>query len=107
MVIVKHFKKGTSALWEENDLYNEFFLKHVEQTMNEYLKYKSFVTLKDVYDMIGFQTTDISLYYGWTKEQYDHIKMKTIKEENSFKIVFKVEPILPWIPKEEGMRTKA
>jgi len=61
----RYFEQGKSKAWEPNHDYNMFFLKLQQRIANDMLRANVFVSLNDVYQMLGFEKTAEGQAVGW------------------------------------------
>lgn len=61
------FSKRTSGLYQANPQLNRNLFTAVENTCNNYLESKGFVTVNDVLDALGMERTVEGIYQGWVK----------------------------------------
>lgn len=103
MKIIKTFGKR-SPMWDESETVNEFFLQNTKDLFDTILQSVGFVILRDVYNTLGIEATRESCIYGWTKKEFNEIKMETFKSdrENEFKCVFDCNSIIDSLKSEEG-----
>lgn len=62
----KYLRDGVlNPNWEENPEYNMMFLKGVQEEANIKLHSRGYIFLNEVYDMLGFEHTQIGQVVGW------------------------------------------
>lgn len=90
--------------WEDNQEFNEVFLKSQRNLWNDILQYRGYVLLKDVYDSLGFEATRESCELGWfkgvTEEDFVKFDWYQIGETGEFELTFECYPILEYLDGE-------
>lgn len=56
--------------WSEVPGQNMLFLQSVQDFANETLREQEFLTLNEVYKLLGFEQTEEGALVGWTKDAY-------------------------------------
>lgn len=68
----KYLKDGVlNPNWDENPEFNMSFLKAVQETANHILHAKGYIFLNEVYDMLGFEGSQLGQIVGWLDEGFD------------------------------------
>lgn len=91
----RYFEQGRSKAWEPNHEYNLFFLKLQQRIANDMLRASVFVSLNDVYEMLGFEKTVEGQTVGWV---YDPENADRYVNDNY--IDFRIQEVTR--PGEEG-----
>ena len=71
--------------WTNDRNYNVMFIKMQERYLNDLLKARGYLFLKDVYEIIGIPITKDSCIVGWIYEEHNEIGdnfVKFIYDEN-------------------------
>lgn len=98
-----------SQNWDSNGKNNLVFLKHTETYLNDLLKVRGYVFLRDVYDALGIgPITKESIVCGWRYDKavklgHQHIEFNIKKiGDQIFKIDFNVDGnILDYFDEEQ------
>lgn len=61
----------TNVHWNEDNSYNIYFLRNVQNVMNDQLRVNGFVFLNDVYKALGFPRTKAGQQVGWVMGSKD------------------------------------
>jgi hypothetical protein len=61
----------TCPNWEKNAEYNNMFLRQTQNYANQKLREQGFLFLNDVYEMLGFQKTQVGQILGWYYDEKD------------------------------------
>lgn len=108
------FCKKYTALWEENELYNESFINNAQQWFNDMLDAKGVIFLNEVLEYFGFDTIQEGQVVGWFKDpnQVSKINFNAHKlldnknkyldedEQNGFLLTFNVDGnVMPYLLK--------
>lgn len=60
-----------ASLWQNDDRYNQMFLKSTEHYFNELLMARGYVFLRDVYEALGIPITKVCIFVGWLYDLKD------------------------------------
>lgn len=69
----RFFDEGCAG-WTKDPEYNLMFLKHQQSYANDLLKYRGYVFLNEVYDMIGIDKTKAGQIVGWYYDETDPLR---------------------------------
>ena len=61
----RFFAKGYSDCWSPSNDYNITFIRTQENIANDKLNIRGYITLAEVYELLGFEATEASLAVGW------------------------------------------
>lgn len=67
----KWFSAQTSSNWNNQPEYNFMFLRCQQKEANRVLHSKGFITLNDVYDLLGLERTQYGMVVGWVRGNAD------------------------------------
>lgn len=63
MIIIEFDEKNPN--WSFQDGQNQFFIEAQQDYANDVLRSKGFITLNEVYEMLGFEQTEKGALAGW------------------------------------------
>ena len=67
---VRVFDKD-NTYWDRNLEYNKYFVKNVEQHVNDILTSRGYVFLNEIYSMLGLHLSKCGQLVGWIKSTED------------------------------------
>ena len=100
----RYFAQGEARGWEQNDSYNELFLKGQQNAANHILYTNKILFLNDVYDMLGIDRSISGQAVGWildegSDESDCHVDLRFRKvyresadAENGYESVWLIDP---------------
>lgn len=100
----RYFAHGEARGWEQNDNYNELFLKGQQNAANHILYTNKILFLNDIYDMLGIDRSISGQAVGWimdedSEESDCHVDLRFRKvyresadAENGYESVWLIDP---------------
>lgn len=96
----RYFDSSSSA-WKNDPESNIFFLRQQQEAANFILKHQGFITLNEVYDMLGLQKTTAGMVAGWIYDEKNPVGdncidfgLENVKDEVTRRFVNGLEPIV-------------
>ena len=100
----RYFAHGEARGWEQNDNYNELFLKAQQNAANHILATNGILFLNDIYDMLGIDRSISGQAVGWIKDEdaeesdcfvdlrFRKVYRESADSENGYESVWLIDP---------------
>lgn len=100
----RYFAHGEARGWEQNDNYNELFLKAQQNAANHILATNGILFLNDIYDMLGIDRSISGQAVGWIKDEnaeesdcfvdlrFRKVYRESADAENGYESVWLIDP---------------